>query len=318
MKEKVNEFFRKMKLRRYHKINTVVVDTCSLHGRDTRKIVEKAKKVIVLLAVADEMEKILNKNSNKEFQKAIRNFRKEMVKDPYSKKYVIPLFFRFFSYTDNNLILYCIFHRKSILLTQDIGLLVKAKCFKIPYYNTDLNREENVKIWEQDLLENFYPAEVEMKQVSTEQIAKKTEPILPKEEILKITQVSQVPLENPVIENYRLCEIKQISILGKNLILDVTKESKIEYLLERKDEIIEVSTFIVLHEGDFIYQIAYCKGSKIRKYQIKKVDSDKCAKIEGDYFSKTVEEIEKYELPSRVKIKAKKVFIKNSSLKLIV
>lgn len=123
---------------------TIIIDTSALESKDVMKIINKAKKVILLSEIIDEMDKF--KKQNNLFGFNIRELARKSREDEAGRKYICVNGYGKHNYNDKNIIYYCRLHRNTVIVTSDNCLCNHAKAYGIKYIFLECIKKKSLKV----------------------------------------------------------------------------------------------------------------------------------------------------------------------------
>lgn len=123
---------------------TIIIDTSALESKDAMQIINKAKKVILLSEIIDEMDKF--KKQNNLFGFNIRELARRSRDDEAGRKYICVKGYGKHEYNDKNIIYYCRLHRNTVIVTADNCLCNHAKAYRIKYIFLECKKKKKEKV----------------------------------------------------------------------------------------------------------------------------------------------------------------------------
>ena len=123
---------------------TIIIDTSALKSKEVMSIINKAKKVILLSEIIDEMDKF--KKQNNLFGFNIRELARRSRDDEKGIKYICVSGYGKHNYNDKNIIYYCRLHRNTVIVTADNCLCNHAKAYRIKYIFLECKEKKIAKV----------------------------------------------------------------------------------------------------------------------------------------------------------------------------
>lgn len=303
----------------------LVVDCSALQVKESLKVINSYKTVVVSVETIEEMEK--HKHEKSIFGKNIRRFLKMNAKDQDCNKFVVVETEKISEYPDNNIINYCK-GKDVILYTGDNGMASKAKAYGIRSIIAEIkicNKKKadkvevakNTESIEQTTSDTILDKcdeevlEIVEKVETSESMEEDNEPIKIDLEELKAAMIATKE-EEDVFSGVHKVTIDNVRMIGKDLTLVIPDTTKISYIVLDPNEEIKnplVENMVKLQKGDTILVITYKHETLcIIWFQIIILANEQHAIYVKSYKSDNIEVIENYDLPQEAKKKIRSYY----------
>lgn len=315
----------------------LVVDTSAFKKRGSIEFMMQFNKIILLLDVLDEMDRYKEKGGV--FGANIKRFLRESAADVSGEKIEVHINEKIDSYTDKNIINYCIGKENVVLYTADNALANRAKAYHIEYImaedNEQLNRCQETKSQNIDNEEETEESKNSCEKLEEEPITLENEAdretekeidIEAKEELIETENVEVNTSEivkniysNFVKENSNesievsveltKVNVSNVHMVGKNLCLELPDTTRIRYIVIGKDDKEKKpligTAMIKLEIGDKILVMVYkpqkYQGLGITMFEITDLRENEHAVYQEFHCVNEIEEIERLRWQREVK-----------------